>query len=220
MPPKVTLIAYTQPVQIKGFDGIPIEQLLAAEKRICNTIDNFEDILTEQMFGKDKKLKEKRLISAIKDKHLGLFEHISFTFLIEDISRIMTHQLVRHRMASYLQLSQRATSMNDIRFIYPSSYPEYLKNEVLINYIDLGRKLYNILIENNVPMEDARCIMPHGMETRIIMTINGRSLIHFLKLRLDEHAQWEIREVANQIWNLIKQICPTVFDEKYKEYWE
>jgi len=203
---KVTLLSYTADAE-----------LLCGTAALTSTRSGNPSETLKQMDLETAKRILKRVVGY---GHVSVIEHASFTFSIEGVSRAMTHQLVRHRMASYLQLSQRATSMNDIRFIYPSSYPEYLKNEVLINYIDLGRKLYNILIENNVPMEDARCIMPHGMETRIIMTINGRSLIHFLKLRLDEHAQWEIREVANQIWNLIKQICPTVFDEKYKEYWE
>lgn len=192
-------------------------EVLAGEKRICNTKDSWDDIQKEQM--EKPNLVKHRIQSALEDRHMGLFEHISLTFLIEGVSRNMTHQLVRHRIASYLQTSQRVTDMNELELIVPSSIPQHLRQEWSYHLED-AIELYNDAIDAGVPLDDARYIMPHGMETRIVMTINARSLMHFLKLRLGEHAQWEIAEVARQMLTLAKGVYPLVFDEKYRECWE
>ena len=208
---KISLIAYTQPAT----DSITMEQLLAAEKRICNTTDTLSKILENQT----EEMARDRIHKSLEDAHMGLFEHISFTFLIEGISRVTSHQLVRHRMASYLQQSQRITDMNDVELIIPPSVPNNLEN---LCYTTQRACLstYNILVEKGVPKEDARYVMPHGDTTTIIMTINGRALMHFFKLRLNKHAQWEILELAKMMYISVSDKFPYIFSKKYNESWE
>lgn len=216
---KVSLLAYTQPSisqrMVTNSSFVDMEQLLAAEKRICNTADSLNDILKEQTADDARK----RIESALKDKHFGMFEHISFTFLIEDVSRNMTHQLVRHRMASYLQQSQRSVDMNCVDIVIPPSIPDGSR-ELFKLQQDMSLVLYNHLVGIGVPKDDARYIMPHGDTTTIIMTINARALMHFLKLRLAEHAQWEIKIVAKLMLRLVQEHFPTVFDERWRDSWE
>lgn len=227
---KVTVLAYTQPadrnIQDIGTEHdttwATIEELLAAEKRICNedVLVSFWEIIEKEI--KNPELVKKRIIEAITSKpepHQGLFEHISFTFLIEDISRVATHQLVRHRMASYLQMSQRSTKMDNVKIIVPPSVPDDMKELFQATQED-SLELYNYLMEKGVPMDDARYVMPHGDETRLVMTLNGSSLMHFLKLRTDKHAQWEIKEVAYQMWSILLKICPTIFNSENVELWK
>jgi thymidylate synthase (FAD) len=109
--------------------------------------------------------------------------------------------------------------MNDVNFVFPPSFPKEMKEEISA-YVNAGRELYNKLMEMGTPMDDARYVMPHGMETKFIVTMNGRSLMHFLKLRLGEHAQWEIKDVAMQMWTLVKDKFPVTFSDQFREFWE
>lgn len=208
----VRLLAYTQINDDEG--DIDPETLLASEKRICNTNKSFDKILAEC----SQEWTEKRIGEALRDKHMGLFEHISFTFLIEGISRVATHQLVRHRMASYLQTSQRAVRMDQLKIIVPPSAVYH--KDTFMHAQDALRAIYQDLIDAGMKPEDARYIMPHGMETRIIMTINGRSLMHFLRLRLGKHAQWEINGTADQMLTLVRDKFPLIFSKEYMDSWE
>jgi len=142
-------------------------------------------------------------------KHFSVFEHASATFYIKGISLNCSHQFVRHRLFSYLQKSRRYCA-DDPNFIIPDS----LKNNKDVE--DLFKKslnLYNNLIANGIEPEDARFILPTATETELIVTGNFREFMHFLKLRLDKHAQWEIREVANQIFGYLKRVAPIIFNE-------
>ena len=190
------------------------EHIIATGKRICQSGESLVDIINED----DKA--DKRNIATLKSGHLGVFEHITFTFLITGGSRIMTHQLVRHRMASYLQMSQRAVPMASLELIVPPTIPGDMRQqwfEAMQNCFQLYEKLQEL----GIPRGDARYIMPHGMETRVWMTINARSLLHFFKERLiNPGAQWEIKEVAKQMHTAVMKICPTIFDLQYQECWE
>ena len=162
--------------------------------------------------------KEKSIDDMCKDliswNHTGVFEHIKFTFHISGISRSLTHQLVRHRIASYLQMSNRHAKPNKNDYITPPSCEIKDINDLdsvgcyYHNIINECYNCYESLIKKGVPKEDARYILPPAFFTHITVTMNGRSLRHFLKLRLDEHAQWEIRKVAEACRDIAKEIWP------------
>jgi len=217
---KVTLLAYSQwnpKVQIAMPEKHP-EHIMATGKRICQTEAPFWD-----MWRETHKIEE-RIVGSVEDGHRGVLEHVTFTFLIEGISRIETHQHVRHRMASYLQMSQRSVDALDLDFITPPSVKETPLSanlrEELVELEALSRRVYERLQDQGIPREDARYYLLHGWETRIWMTINGSALMHFLKERyLGKGAQWEIREVATQMYALAKEICPNAFAEELQEYW-
>jgi thymidylate synthase (FAD) len=146
--------------------------------------------------------------------HVSPFEHASFTFAVEGVSRVTTHQLVRHRIASFSQRSQRYVSMEGARCVMP---PEISRNEeaarVFGESLAAVREAYEKLSALGIPREDARFILPHGMETGIIVTMNARELLHFFGLRLCRRAQWEIREVARVMLSLAASEAPRLFDD-------
>ncbi len=150
---------------------------------------------------------------ALKLGHLSVFEHISFTFAIEGISRACSHQLVRHRLFSFTQQSQRYVKESDFPYVVPQTIKQnkeaYRK---FINAIDVISKVYKELVEI-VPFEDARFILPNATETKIVATANARELMHFFKLRLDKAAQWEIRSVAELMFKEVSEIAPIIFSK-------
>lgn len=145
--------------------------------------------------------------------HQSVLEHASFTFGIEGISRATSHQLVRHRLASYSQQSQRYVSHKaGFEAVIPPSIaaqPElYARFEAQLQAI---HRVYADLVEAGIPAEDARYILPNAAETKIMVTMNARELIHFFGLRCCERAQWEIRAMAVEMLRLVKPIAPTIF---------
>ncbi len=156
----------------------------------------------------------KHLINlAIDLGHFSVFEHVSFTFAIEGISRSCSHQFVRHRLFSFTQQSQRYIKENDFPYIIPETInenPDALKiyEEAIAKIKDSYGKLSKL-----VPIEDARFILPNATETKIVATANARELMHFFKLRLDAHAQWEIRNMAEKMFKEVSKICPDIFNE-------
>jgi thymidylate synthase (FAD) len=144
--------------------------------------------------------------------HLSVFEHLSFTFGVEGVSRTLTHQLVRHRIASYSQKSQRYASHRGFSYIIP---PSVLNNESAAaefrRVMDTLKDSYAKLEELGIPKEDARYLLPNACETKIIITMNARELLHFFRLRCCERAQWEIRELAKEMLKLAHAAAPTVF---------
>jgi thymidylate synthase (FAD) len=142
-----------------------------------------------------------RLLSTLRDSgHMSPFEHASFTFAVEGLSRVATHQLVRHRIASYSQRSQRYVALDRSSCVVP---PEIECNPeargIFEESMGYAYKAYEKMTALGVPKEDARFILPHGWETSIIVTMNARELRHFFELRLCRRAQWEIREVARDM---------------------
>lgn len=158
---------------------------------------------------------EKFIRSIIRSGHESVVEHASACFEISGVSRALTHQLVRHRLASYTQESQRYVSQDHFRFVVPDSIME--DEEALFYYKNAMKDLagiYATLVDvHNIPKEDARFVLPNACDTSIIMTCNFREWRHFLKLRLDKHAQWEIRQLANIILRILMDIAPTVFED-------
>lgn len=146
--------------------------------------------------------------------HLSVFEHASFTFRIEGVSRALSHQLVRHRLASYSQKSQRYVSENSFGYVTPESIRK--NKDALASYIMImndTKYKYKMLINAGIPKEDARYILPNACTTQLIMTMNARELLHFFQLRCCNRAQWEIRELANKMLELCKKVAPVLFEE-------
>ena len=145
--------------------------------------------------------------------HLSPIEHVSFTFAVEGISRACSHQLVRHRIASYSQKSQRYVDETSFEYIVPPSIannPE--AREVYTRVIDTIRESYSQLARM-VPREDARYILPNATETKIILSFNARSLYNFFSQRLCLRAQWEIREMAQLMLTEVMKVAPLLFSK-------
>lgn len=144
--------------------------------------------------------------------HESPIEHVSFTFGIEGVSRVLTHQLVRHRLASYSQKSQRYVDEDAFEFITPHSIS---KDSIASGLFDAQMKTiqeaYNALVALGIPKEDARYVLPNACETKIIVTMNARTLHNFFKQRLCNRAQWEIREMASKMKEEIIKVSPLLF---------
>jgi len=149
----------------------------------------------------------------IKRGHESVLEHASATFLISGISRACSHQLVRHRLASYSQKSQRYVEEDCwFHIIEPQSITA--QRDAYVLYYQAAEICYNAyqkMRKMGIPKEDARMVLPQCWLTELVMTANFREWRHILKLRLDKAAQWEIREVAGRVLQELKQIAPNVF---------
>lgn len=145
--------------------------------------------------------------------HHSVLEHASFTFGVEGISRVTSHQLVRHRVASYSQQSQRYVSHVE-RFdaVVPPSIDSNEEAKRIFDFtVGVVHQAYKQLVEMGVQPEDARYLLPNATETKVIITMNARELLHFFKLRCCMRAQWEIRSMAVGMLKLAKQAAPTIF---------
>lgn len=161
------------------------------------------------------------LRSRIREGHESIIEHASATFEISGISRACSHQLVRHRLASYSQESQRYVDMSAPEFVVPPAIAE--NPEALALWDDFGRTVvetYQRLRALGIRKEDARFVLPNAAATRIIVTMNFRSLRHFFSVRCDQAAQWEIRALALEMLRQIHALAPAVFDDLYRRYIE
>jgi thymidylate synthase (FAD) len=143
--------------------------------------------------------------------HESPLEHASLTFHIT-CSRACSHQLVRHRIASYSQQSQRYVRMNDLPVIVPPSASDLFCKDYFMGVVREAEKRYSDLIEGGVSAEDARYLLPHCVATQIVVTMNFRSLLHFFAERCCNRAQWEIRDIANQMLGICKSLYPCVFE--------
>lgn len=193
------------------------EKVVALSARLCYSpigIDELKETLSQE--------EKERLINLLRESgHLSPFEHATFTFAVEGISRACSHQLVRHRLASYSQQSQRYVSEEDgFEYIIP---PLLKKDKELKKifleaieksheyYCKLIKKLEKEGIKGESARQDARFVLPNAAETKIIITMNARELLHFFKVRCCNRAQWEIRELAIHMLKLVKQISPLLF---------
>ncbi len=140
--------------------------------------------------------------------------HLGFTFAVEGISRTCSHQLVRHRVASFSQQSQRYIPVKRLQehVVVPPSVEEK-GVKVFEKFIESASDTYNTLIENSVPREDARFVLPNAAETSLLMTMDGRSLMHFFGLRLCSRAQWEVRAIAEEMLKQVRVAEPDLFNE-------
>ena len=160
-----------------------------------------------------------RLIARLlQSGHLSTLEHASFSFAVDGISRACSHQLVRHRMASYSQQSQRYVHFGSNEdFVVPPSIEE-AGEAVRDVYGQFCRALsllvqtYEMLLEAGIPAEDARYVLPNAAKTNLVVTMNARELRHFFSLRCCKRAQWEIRELAEKMLEKVKAVAPALFE--------
>ena len=160
------------------------------------------------------------LQEALDSHHESVIEHCSFTFAVSGVSRALTHQLVRHRVASYSQQSQRSVRMayssrDCFDYVIPKSIWDNSEARALYeNHMKATAEIYGRLVDcYKLPMEDARYILPNATCTNVIVTMNARELLHFFSLRCCERAQWEIRELADKMLRICKEVSPTIFED-------
>src|SRR5665811_1121090 len=187
------------------------EKLVAIAARLCYSPVGVED-LDEKT---DLESAQKLVRFVIKSGHLSTTEHVCFTFAVEGISRVLSHQLVRHRMASFNQQSQRYVKFKEnYEYIVPDSIKQNEKiNEKYNNFISDIHKFYEEMIESGIEAEDARYILPNSSETKMIITMNARELLHFFTLRCCNRAQTEIRDLSTLMLKNVKKAAPAVFEK-------
>ena len=182
------------------------ERLVAAAAKLCYSNANMQDVLAISSEDAAK------FIAKLPEAHQSPLEHVSFTFAIEGVSRALLAQITRHRIASFSVQSQRYVYSNHFGYVIPQTIAE--SDEALDEYqhlMYLIQLAYNELCELGIPAEDARFVLPNACETRMIVTMNARELLHFFSLRCCKRAQWEIRAVADEMLRLCKEAAPTIF---------
>ncbi|MCX6650110.1 MAG: FAD-dependent thymidylate synthase [Methanomassiliicoccales archaeon] len=196
---KVVLLSYTKDA----------ERLCAAAAHSCYSQDPASDIL---------EVMEENKAGGYIDKVVGMghnsvIEHASYTFSLEGVSRSLTHQLVRHRIASFSQQSQRYVSLLEPDYVVPGtiqSDPE--ANRVFEEAMQKAWEAYQQLV-SIVPVEDARYVLPNACATNIVVTMNARELWHFFTLRTCRRAQQEIRTAAELMFKEVRQVSPSIFKD-------
>jgi thymidylate synthase (FAD) len=193
-------------VKLLRFTSEP-EIAAATAANLCYSSANIEGLTQKMDAERAKKLIEK----IVKMGHESVLEHAYFTFGVEGVSRALTHQLVRHRIASYSHQSQRYVKADDFDYVIPPS----IKNDT-----EKKKKFEEVMVQLNkayaemreiAPKEDARFVLPNAAETKIIVTMNARALLNFFEKRCCYRAQWEIRALADKMLAECKDVAPTIF---------
>jgi len=184
------------------------EQVVAAAARLC-----YSDASIDALLEQDTEQAARLLQKILKLGHFSVLEHASFSFGIEGISRACSHQLVRHRLASFSQQSQRYVAHDQpFACITPDSFRAHPGlTERFATHVQQTHDLYRDLIAAGVPAEDARFVLPNAAATKLVMTMNARELHHFFTLRCCRRAQWEIRAMAKEMLVLVRQAAPLLF---------
>ena len=166
-------------------------------------------------FNKQEEGTEKAFIRMlIKNGHLSALEHAYATFRISGVSKAFTHQLVRHRLCSFTQQSQRYIDEGNFNYIEPDSIKgNPIAHSIFIKFIEKARNVYLELQRLGIKNEDARFTLPNAVESQIIVTANLREWRHIIELRGSLEAQWEIRRVVIEIVKILKQHVSTVFED-------
>lgn len=201
------------------------EAVISSAARLCYSNASIDDLMLKT---EDKENTKEYIDMLMSLGHESPIEHVSFTFGIEGISRACSHQLVRHRIASYSQKSQRY--VNETQFEYVT--PEAIASDPIIKavydetmqllqgrYDSIRAALVQKYIKSGIDVkaagkkanEDARMILPNATCTSIIVTMNIRSLFNFFKHRCCNRAQWEIRDVADEMLRQCMEIAPNIF---------
>ncbi|EPY2274859.1 FAD-dependent thymidylate synthase [Clostridium sporogenes] len=200
------------------------EKLIASAAKLCYSSSGIEDLQNNL----DKEKVDKFLNMLMSYGHESPIEHVSFTFGIEGVSRSLTHQLVRHRIGSYSQQSQRYVRLDQFEYVIPPSVEtDEESKKIYIETMKNCQKSYdniaNILKEKYIndglramdaekkAIEDARYVFPNACTSKIIVTMNARSLMNFFRHRCCNRAQWEIRELAETMLFEVKEVAPTLF---------
>lgn len=194
---QVSLIKYTPEPELT----------VASAARLC-----YSEVGATQLLEKLAPTQVERLLrQVISSGHHSVLEHASFTFAIDGISRTTSHQLVRHRLASYSQQSQRYVSYKSPDYVIPPSIASDPDRKKLFERaVNTAFEQYRGLIEAGVPVEDARYLLPNATTTRLVMTMNARELMHVCSIRLCLRAQWEIRELFERIKDEVVKVAPVI----------
>jgi len=197
---KVKLLRYTKDAE-----------LLCGAAALTSTRSGSPSEILEKMDSKTAKRITKRVAGY---GHVSVIEHASFTFSVEGVSRAMTHQLVRHRIASYTQQSQRYVTYDTLeKYVTPPSITRNAEAKKLFDEtLEKISDTYQKLLKMEIPKEDSRFILPNAAKTNIIVTMNARELRHFFNLRCCMRSQWEIREVAIEMFKQAKKATPILFE--------
>ena len=205
------------------------EEVIAQAAKLC-----YSPVGVDEIMEKLTPEKVEKFVNHLADiGHESPFEHVTFTFAMEGISRCCTHQQVRHRIASYSQQSQRYVKLEQFEYIIP---PEIEKipeaKEIFIEAMERDQKAYDelvkLLMKEKIPkddmlskqqynaiekqaIEDARYVFPNACETKIVVTMNVRSLLHFFNVRCCNRAQWEIRQMADEMLKECRKVAPNLF---------
>ena len=187
------------------------ERAVATAARLCYAPVGASELI-ETMSDEDVR---KVLGVIMAGGHFSALEHASYTFAIDGVSRALTHQLVRHRLASFNQQSQRYVAYTEgLSTIKPASIAQNEEaNRLFDEMIERTVEAYQAFLDAGVPAEDARYILPNAAETKIVVTMNIRELLHFFSLRCCNRAQWEIRDLAWAMLELVRPTAPFVFAE-------
>ncbi len=198
---EVTLIALTRYL---ADDGSP-EALIEHAARVC--------------YRSAPKGNRAGFIQArLREGHESVIEHAAATFEISGISRACSHQLVRHRLASYSQESQRYVDMSAPEFVLPPDLERRPEARAVWEAFSAQvTQTYQTLRALGLKKEDARFVLPNATATRLVVTMNFRELRHFFRLRITPEAQWEIREVAQRMLALLVPEAPAVFGSLEEE---
>ncbi len=193
--------------------------LIYAACRQCYSAKFAGELFDEK---EEKPEKQKEFIAkVVASGHESPLEHVKFTFAVEGVSRALTHQLVRHRIASYSQQSQRYVKETDFDYVVPPSISadESLKKE-FVQTMRLIQASYNKILESfringktgEQANQDVRFVLPQAAETKIVVTMNCRELTHFFHQRCCARAQWEIKRLAERMLAIVKKSLPEVFE--------
>jgi len=184
------------------------DQICAAAAQSC-----YSEKGASELFEKTTDEKAKKMIKKVVGMgHLSVVEHAHFTFSVEGVSRALTHQLVRHRIASYSQQSQRYVAMDRAEYVLPPSIQaDPAAKKLYKRAMDDAWKAYRELA-SKVDKEDARYLLPNACHTNITITMNARELWHFFSLRCCRRAQWEIRMMAWKMLGEAKKAAPILFE--------
>ena len=218
-------------VELLQHTGDP-EKIISAAAKLCYSSSGVADILD----GLDAEKVQKFLNMLMDLGHESPIEHVSFTFGIEGVSRSLLAQITRHRIASYSVKSQRYVKEGQFEFITPPAISQDEKaHKLYLSAMESAQKTYNeladmlseqYLTENlaagmaekqaknqaeKKAIEDARFVLPNACETKMIVTMNARSLMNFFHHRCCSRAQWEIRALADEMLRLVKEVAPTLF---------
>lgn len=195
---KVTLLAHTPEP----------EKLIALAGKLCYSKYSLTE-LNGKITDDDVEKFINRLMSY---NHQSPLEHRSFTFGVEGVSRALLAQLTRHRLASFSVKSQRYVSEGNATFVFPETIDNSEEAKAIyLNTLDYINRAYDQLSKLGIEKEDARMVLPNATTTQLVVTMNARELLHFFNERCCNRAQWEIRELADEMLRQCKEVAPHVF---------
>lgn len=193
-------------------------ELVAYTPNPEETIERAARICYDSKTG-DYEKRKKFLSGLIKSGHTSTIEHASATFKISEVSRALTHELVRHRLFSFSQRSQRYCFEDNPGYVVPNTIQDNpgLKDKYM-KLLNEVQDVYKEFVNAGVPKEDARYVLPNACYTEIFVSGNFREWRHFLELRLSPRAQWEIRQLAHMVLDELYKVAPIVFQDLKDKY--